>query len=199
MPLFKNAIIIDIETLDTATTACVFEIGALHVVDDKVVDTFAVTLNVVDQLFAGRTINQGTVEWHLGQKKNATEEYDQRDKWTPHRTPDALTKLLGFVESTQKYGPPAIWSRGTFDTDILASLYGSFDRKEPWKYWQVRDARSVENTLLEIMGLDGKEFFGDERKGAHMALADCRWQLDRLLSLYENFTKQITPIEDTDE
>ena len=77
-------------------------------------------------------------------------------------------------------GVDVFWCQGPlFDYAILQNLYAQLGHPVPWQYWQIRDSR----TLFDLVPRD----FGDERKQAHNALADCYYQAKCIQSTFKHF------------
>ena len=76
-------------------------------------------------------------------------------------------------------GVDVFWCQGPlFDYAILQNLYAQLGHPVPWQYWQIRDSR----TLFGLVPRD----FGDERKQAHNALADCYYQAKKVQAVYKH-------------
>jgi exodeoxyribonuclease VIII len=64
-----------------------------------------------------------------------------------------------------------IWAQGpTFDMNILEHAYKSFGRLLPWKYYIVRDSRTIFSLWPDL----------PKPPTSHHALQDCRRQIDML-------------------
>jgi hypothetical protein len=57
------------------------------------------------------------------------------------------------------------WSQGNFDYIILENIYKMLDMNVPWKFWQIRDSR----TLFDICNINIKNI---NSEGLHNALSD---------------------------
>lgn len=133
---------IDIETLGTTPDAVVLSLGAVvfSMYDEELVDTHYVKLEVGDQVAAGRTRCQRTMEWWSQQPDAARDEVFGTDGKMPVR--DALDELAEFLSPAT--GVSSIWGNGSnFDNVIVADLYRSFHREAPWQFWQDRCFRTV--------------------------------------------------------
>ncbi|MBL4893246.1 MAG: 3'-5' exoribonuclease, partial [Emcibacter sp.] len=141
----KVAMMIDIETLDTARTAVVIQVAAVTFEYDlhgyyKELNSFNIPLRVGPQVDGGRTISASTIDWWLGEDKYKVfsqiicDGYDRPGD-------DCLLELKGELSfsNCDEY-----WFQGpTFDAIILEDLLG--EGVVPWKYHQVRDQRTVDN------------------------------------------------------
>lgn len=142
-------IMLDLETLDTASSAVVISIGAVafdphtNALGDRfyletVEDTAA-------QQARGRTISGSTVQWWMQQDVLAKRVFTtpSPDGAVRVSTLEALSRFGIFVE--RNGGRDAeIWGNGAdFDNMILGSLYESFDIKRPWSYGRNRCFRTM--------------------------------------------------------
>jgi exodeoxyribonuclease VIII len=70
-----------------------------------------------------------------------------------------------------------VWANGpTFDMNILEHAYKSLGMALPWKYYTVRDARTVYSLCPSL----------DKYPASHHALEDCRRQIDLLHDTLES-------------
>lgn len=116
----ETSAIIDLETLDTAPTAVVTQIGCIIVERGTflVRDEFSLHLPILPQLAAGRTFSADTIAWHLSKKNHilSTGGTDPRNAF------HALHLLL----DTHK--PRNTWAWGKdFERPILENIYRHHD------------------------------------------------------------------------
>lgn len=167
---------IDIETLSTKQNACVMTIGAikfnrndneLKSLDDykKNSQTFYVRISRDSCDMLGLDVDDDTVSWWKKQTKNAQYEIFHHKDRTPIET--ALKQLRDFLVGTNY-----IWSQGSFDSVILEEVYKRCGIEKPWKFWNVRDTR----TLFDIANVNLKSI-AIENGDSHNALDDCYKQL----------------------
>lgn len=165
---------IDIETLDTVPGAVIFEIGALEF-DPHTGETFREfheSIRIEESLHYGLTQDAETLEWWAKQggvpmpaivfAASAVEVWDMLSFWI------------------KKLEPEAVWAWGShFDIPIMEAAWRVVkkNRKYPWAYWQVRDARTVWKIAM-----------GERKhaKASHCALSDCR---DQVADLHRAFRK----------
>lgn len=174
-------VMLDIETLDTATTAAVLSIGA--VAFDPETDrintehTFHRYLSLADQFQAGRTVSEHTVMWWFDQSDAA------RSKQTAAKRESAIVVLKAFalwLEQISDVKPRSVrvWGNGAaFDNATLASLYGSFGMEAPWMFWNdrcYRTLKALSNTSPSDYGV------------AHDALDDAVKQSHHLHEIMSN-------------
>jgi hypothetical protein len=111
-----------------------------------------------------RSIDNGTIEWWATQPDHAREEaFGEQDRIPLDQALDELGKLI--------WHSRLIWSQGpTYDMNILEHAYKSYGKALPWKYYQVRDSRTVFSLWPEL----------PIPVTSHHALEDCRRQIGML-------------------
>ena len=111
-----------------------------------------------------RSIDNGTIEWWATQPEHAREEaFGEQDRIPLDQALDELGKLV--------WHSRLIWSQGpTYDMNILEHAYKSYNKPLPWKYYQVRDSRTVFSLWPEQ----------PIPPTSHHALEDCRRQIGML-------------------
>jgi hypothetical protein len=84
-----------------------------------------------------RAIDNGTIAWWATQPDHAREEaFNEQDRIPLDQALDELAKMI--------WHSKLIWSQGpTYDMNILEHAYKSYGKPLPWKYFQVRDSRTV--------------------------------------------------------
>lgn len=108
-----------------------------------------------------RQTDQDTIDWWCKQSPEAQEEalgLDNRLSLS-----DALDKLIVLAQGCKR-----IWSKGpTYDIMMIEDAMYQAKKHIPWKFWNVRDARTVYGLcpLLET------------KLNGHIALDDCRNQI----------------------
>lgn len=156
---------IDIETVGTGPEACILTIAA------QAFDPFArgyyqqhyyARVDIDSQ--PNRNIEQGTIDWWATQPAMAKNEAFAEDGRIP--LTQALQELGRLIWHSRR-----IWANGpTFDMNILEHAYKSYDMPLPWKYYVVRDARTVYGLVPNL----------NKYPASHHALEDCRRQIDLL-------------------
>lgn len=111
-----------------------------------------------------RSIDNGTIEWWATQPDHAREEaFGEQDRIPLDQALDELGKLI--------WHSRLIWAQGpTYDMNILEHAYKSYNKPLPWKYYQVRDSRTVFSLWPEQ----------PIPVTSHHALEDCRRQIGML-------------------
>ncbi len=155
---------IDIETFDITHDAVTFQ-AAVVLFDEHHTITYREiwNLDVDEQLAAGREVSASTLAFHLGIPANAEAALQDPDKVTMAQFSDHIAALF---ESAK---PRSVWSKGSFDFNILENLFASVGNEAPWKFYQVRELR----TLMAECGVPK----GDV---SHNALEDCVAQVEQL-------------------
>ncbi len=111
-----------------------------------------------------RTIDDSTLNWWATQPAHAREEAFAEDDRVPlDQALDELGKLIWTSKFLYCQGP-------TFDCTILEHAYKSYNKSLPWKYYQVRDTRTIYSLWPEL----------PRPATSHHALEDCRRQIDML-------------------
>ena len=111
-----------------------------------------------------RVIDDGTIAWWATQPEHAREEaFGEQDRIPLDQALDELARLIWHSQ--------LIWSQGpTYDLNILEHAYKSYGKSLPWKYYQVRDSRTV-FSLWPDQPIPPT---------SHHALEDCRRQIGML-------------------
>ena len=144
-------LMIDLETLATSPNSAVLTIGAIKFdpfgndIDDDQSDRLyiKVDLDSCDEL--NLDVNDDTIAWWSQQSKEAQEEAFSSDGRIHIR--NAMEQLYKFA-----WGCNRVWSHGaSFDIVICENIFRKLNKAVPWKFWQVRDTR----TLFDL-GLDPK-------------------------------------------
>ena len=142
-------IMLDLETLDTATTAVVVSIGAVafNPRSKELGPTLYLELtnDLVAQQKRGCTISSDTVVWWMRQGAQARALFDEGDPAISSKvsTREALELFSKFI--TDNGGHKAkVWGNGAdFDNIILGNLYKAFGMPVPWSYSRNRCFRTM--------------------------------------------------------
>lgn len=175
-----NNIMLDLETLDTISSAIVVSIGAVAFdpYSDAIGPTFYAELtdDLRTQQRYDRTISADTVVWWMRQGQAAQQLFIpsfSSANGVRTTTFEALENFASFIEANGGRDSE-IWGNGAdFDNVILGSLYEDFGIKRPWSYSRNRCFRTMKN----ISGVPHKT----ERFGVHHnALDDAITQVEHL-------------------
>lgn len=185
--LNKSNLMIDIETLDTASSAVVVSIGLVHFDIDGIKREDELFLPTRIQHARGRTKTLSTMEFWKKQPESLTRDYALgiQSITNPGKINTAYLLLKGYIGNTDGY----IYCKGlNFDIPILQSLFHSFELPSPFglRFRSMRCLRTTEwawKTTLSDSGL--KSYNSTYQKAAHGALMDAKIQTQNLLTLFE--------------
>ena len=155
---------IDIETFDVTHDAVVFQAAVIFFDKNHSITYRELwNLNFDEQYAAGRDVSASTMIFHLGIPANAKAALQDKNKVTMTEFADHLLALFKDLK------PKNTWAKGSFDFNILENMFKSIDRQVPWKFYQLRELR----TLMSECGV---------KKGdvSHNALEDCVAQVAQL-------------------
>lgn len=144
-----NNIMLDLETLSTASNAVIVSIGAVKF-DEKDIDNagFYAVLEQKEQLALGRDVSTSTLAWWMQQSEEARAVF----KAPKVAVNDALDQFRDFCGDN-----PIIWGNGSdFDNVVLGSLYDKIGGTRPWSYNSSRCFRTIKN-LLQVKTLPGRQ------------------------------------------
>lgn len=132
----KKILSIDLETLDTTTTAVILEIGiAVGDTDGNVIEEFQMFPDIQEQINEGRTVSGSTILWWMKQ--------DEAILGTQHTASRfSLEEVRAELESFLWKHSPGSYVLGnapSFDCDILSDFLG----KKLWPFWVERDVRTA--------------------------------------------------------
>ena len=144
-------IMLDLETLDTTSSAVVISIGAVAFdpYTTALGDKFYVELtdDIAAQHARGRTISGDTVRWWMQQDVLAKRVFSVSppDGIKRVTTFEALSLFCLFV-AVNGARDVELWGNGAdFDNIILGSLYDTFGLRKPWSYSRNRCYRTMKN------------------------------------------------------
>jgi hypothetical protein len=128
-------LMLDIETLDTQSSAVVLSVGWVCFDEFNLGDAHEMALDIDEQLDMARTISGDTLKWWMGQSEMAREQaFDPSTVYSINDLEDRLTTII------QTCGIKHVWSHGpAFDIATLKSLM----RAEPWDFRSLRDTRTL--------------------------------------------------------
>jgi hypothetical protein len=116
-----------------------------------------------------RTIEQGTIEWWATQPQAVQQEAFAEDGRIPlAQALQGLHKIMWHAHRVWAQGP-------TYDMTILEHAYKSLAMPLPWKYYAVRDSRTVFALCPDL----------EKYPASHHALEDCRRQINLLWDSFE--------------
>ena len=117
----------------------------------------------------GRAIDDATLEWWASQPEVIREEAFGEDHRVPLR--QALEGLHRVAWHARR-----VWAQGpTYDMNILEHAYKSLSMPLPWKFFSVRDSRTLFSLVPKL----------NTYPASHHALEDCRRQIQLLWDCME--------------
>lgn len=148
---YKTAthIVVDIETLGTKVNSPMIELGAVVVRNQLIVDSLNVAISLDSNIDHGMTgIDKSTLVWWLSKGSTLGDIL-----CTPSITVDeGCKKLASLVYKYRTASQPNglfLWSRGTnFDFPVLEYAMNQCKIKVPWKYWDLRDIRTIDDSMF---------------------------------------------------
>ena len=144
-------IMLDLETLDTTSSAVVISIGAVAFDPETTAlgDMFYVefTTDLQAQQRLGRTISADTVTWWMQQGAAAKQIFADPAPEGVRRvsTAQGLAEFASFIA---RHGGKKVelWGNGAdFDNVIIGSLFDTFGLVKPWSYGRNRCYRTMKN------------------------------------------------------
>lgn len=171
---------IDIETLGTNPNSCILTIGAIKfnrnkdIGDLKDCERFYIRIDQKSCENLGMEVNNDTLEWWKNQ--NPQSRYEALDNMKNRiDIKDGLLELKKFIKDS-KY----IWANSpNFDCVILENAYKKCNLEVPWKFWNLRDCR----TVYDIGNTNLKSFV---KETIHHSLIDCYNQILCLQKAFKN-------------
>ena len=174
-------IMLDIETLATGPNSVVITLGAIRfdpftndeesIEGDSIrMDTFYRRIDPESFIWPTAEIDDTTLAWWAKQSKEV-----QHEAFTSYDRHDIKDVMRDFHRWCKTYDN--VWANGpAFDIVILEQVCKNLGRGFPWKYYQVRDARTVYNMVDHIR----------PNPRLHHALWDCWSQIVALQSCFKN-------------
>lgn len=161
-------LMIDIETMGVTPKSPILSIGAVEF--DRLTGDFGREFEVVinfEKAIDDGELDGSTVAWWLKQSDEARNALFADEGY--YSTEDVLTELSYFVDQSQY-----VWGNGaTFDISILEEAMRKHGVDIPWKFYNIRDVRTVVDLANPICP---RKPFEDAREGAHTALGDAKHQ-----------------------
>lgn len=157
-------LMIDIETLDTLPTAAVLSIGAVYFDrrTGEIGGSFYSRISFVDAITLG-SFSDSTMNWWGQQSDEARNEAFS-----------GMENAIDVARNFNKFIKPnsLVWGNGSvFDITILENWFRACNTPVPWKFWNVRDVR----TIVDWFNIDVRSY---KREGVHHnALDDCLHQI----------------------
>lgn len=164
----EKHLMFDIETLGNTNKPVITQIAAVvFSMDGKIHDEFEIKIKIDTCLMAGMNIDESTLFWWSEQDPILYKKVNflglRHDIWT------ALNSLSEFLG---EYRMLKAWGNGpNFDFRHLASAYELTGNKIPWKFWNERCVRTMNDVLINNnikINFEGEP---------HNAIDDCKHQI----------------------
>lgn len=146
---------IDIETFGTGNDAVVYQVGMIEFEGTKITNQWLWNLDVDNQLMLGRTITADTLKFHFTTASSAASSLTA----IGHNTAIEFYVMLQQIFAKSS----AVWSKGSFDFNILENLASDVGHEVPWQFYNIRELR----TMMKECGVPKPDTV------AHDALQDC--------------------------
>jgi len=183
-------IMIDLETLSTANNASILTIGAIKFNrnDFKITKKFYKRITKESNKQFNRDFNQDTIDWWNTQSEQAKSEiFENKDRINLNL---GLQELSIFIGNSRA----KIWANGVaFDINILESAYEACGLEVPWKFFNVRDVRTIYD--LGDLNLNNFKRQNNLLNNCHNALADCETQLAAMEQAMDNIYDRCFVVE----
>jgi len=177
---------IDIETLDTANSAVIFQIGVVIFDGPKVLEEFCLDIQVSTQLekagvYEPRTVSASTLAFWLNPKISgvAHKALTSKDA-VPIGV--ALKRLWSYLN---EHKLDAVWAKGSFDFNLLEHACEQYGVAVPWKYFMPRDLR----TMMKECSVSKHDNIShnalDDCQNQHRQLMECRSRVDRTERMWQ--------------
>lgn len=165
-------VMVDIETLSVAPNACILTLAVqqFHPLKDNDYDKLThVYRRISVESQPDRHVDDNTLAWWAKQPELSKKEaFSESDRYP---LLDVLNEIRPLIWQSEY-----VWIQGpTFDLSVLKNAYESYGIKEPWKYFLVRDSRTVFSLVPDLK----------KPPIEHHALHDCRRQISMLKNALE--------------
>jgi len=170
-------LMVDLETLATTPNAAILSIGAVTFDpnSNNIYDTFYHRVDLESLEILDTFIDDNTIDWWSRQDKAAQEE-----AFNPEGRIDISTVINDFYKFCM--GSNKFWSHGsTFDIIILEHYFRELKKPYPWKFWEVRDTR----TLFDL-GMDPEM----PQANKHHALEDALRQATGVQNMFRKLGRK---------
>lgn len=173
-------IMVDLETLATSPTSAILTVAGIRFNPNREYNEHDDPFELdhfycrVDLEQPNREINDDTMAWWANQAAEIREEAFAEDSRYP---------LDAVMEAFNQWatGGDRYWANGSaFDFPILEDANKQYNLRNPWQFWQVRDARTVYNMVPD-------HYIPTNAK--HHALYDCLNQIVRLNDCFNKMGK----------
>lgn len=171
-------VMIDLETLDTASTAVILQIGAqaFSRSDGLIGDGLAVQVDPQSCLDVGMTVSWATIHWWLTGGWGAADTLPKPGEGL--HLSQALSALGQYISSFNGE-ETVVWARGPgFDISILEVAHRACGAGLPWRFYNVRCVRTLTEMCPQVRRV--------EAEVKHNALSDARAQAQHVLECWRS-------------
>ena len=171
-------VMIDLETMGTTPDSAIVSVGAV-MFDPRTgkvgkAETKYSFYAELDWDFQNRFISESTEQWWKEQSESTREAL--------HGIDDLGEVLQGLSEWLPKNAK--VWGNGSiFDIAMLEHAYRELDIPIPWKFYNIRDCRTIRDLYETKTGTWQK----DAGAGAHNSLHDAIYQAQYISRMYKEF------------
>lgn len=182
----NDHMILDLETLALVPQATIVSIGALmfNPRSLKTIDMREKLLIVIDPHAENdkwvRAIDWATLKWHFNLPQGTNDYLNDQPNVSLH---SALSQLSEYIH---RQNPATIWANGItpLDFGVLYNAYNHTGLPIPWKHNQIRDARTIYQTLgMNKIDWDNAEKAAGEGD-RHNPVHDCEIEIMLLKHCY---------------
>lgn len=154
-----SKIMLDLETMGTASTSAIVAIGAVKFDNTGILDRFHVTIDLQSCIRHGLTLDGGAINFWLTQSEDA------RASITGGEQLELSAALTNFAQWAGNI--TEIWGNGAnFDEPILEHAFTKCNYLSPWKFWTSRCHRTMVNYFPDVAK---PPFIGTQHNALHDA------------------------------
>lgn len=173
---YQNHVVIDLETMGTIPGSAIVSIGAVQfdptvgILTDR---TFYRELDWQNQKSSGFIVDPNTCAWWDKQSSDVRQALNGLDDLN-----DVLIEFLEWLPANVK-----VWGHGSiFDIALMEHCYRRFNIDIPWKFWNVRDTRTIIDLFETKRGGINNSFKGTK----HNALDDAIHEANLMIKMYKS-------------
>lgn len=169
-------VMIDLETMGLTPDSAIVSIGAVLFDPRYGIDDFDDFYAELDWKGQKRTIDDGTYRWW--HDPNKVSPAARKALKGSEELYDVLTELTLWLPQDAK-----VWGNGaTFDITMLEDAYRQHGQEVPWKFWNIRDVRTIKDLYESARGGFDKKSGGT----LHNALDDAKYQAQYVTMMWKS-------------
>lgn len=162
-------LMVDLETLDTKTTATILTMGMVKFdpFSNSQMKELYLRVDIDSQDKLGCSVSDDSIAWWKKQDVSIMNEaFNPRDRIPIH---EVINQFHSFA-----WNCDAFWSHGaTFDLMILQNIYDKLGRAYPWDFWKMRDTRTLFDLAEPDMPQDAKHNALEDAKRQAIGVRNC--------------------------